>query len=68
MLSQLLGIKKAAYLPAGGLRHTRSLEFRLEYTLPLRPLTASKNHLPPISLTVSTLTPKIVREKPSRTT
>ena len=37
------------------------------YTLPLRPLMAAKNHLPPISLTVSTLTPKIIREKPHST-
>ncbi len=51
------GYKKAA----GGLRHTQSLKTRLQYVLSLRPLMAAENHLPPISITVSTLTPKIIR-------
>ncbi len=68
MLSQLLGIKKAAYLPAGRLRHTPSLELWLEYTLILRPLMTAKNHLSPISLTVLNLTPKIYSWQPPGTT
>ena len=36
ILSQLLGIKKAAFLPAGDLRHTQSLESQLEYVVLLR--------------------------------
>ncbi len=57
-MSQLLGVKKAAYLPAGGGRHSKSLEIHLEYVLALRPLLAAKNLFPPTSLTVLTLTPK----------
>ncbi len=34
------------------------------YTLLLRPLMAAKNHLHPISLTVSNFTPKIIRDNP----
>ncbi len=59
---------KAAYLPAGSLRHIQSLEFRLEYTIPLRLLLAAKNHLPPSSLTVSTLTSKKYPWDPPGTT
>ncbi len=41
------------------------LVLRMIYTLPLRPLMAAKNHFPPISLRVSTLT---IHKKPFRTT
>ena len=48
-------------------RH-KSLEINLEYVLTLSPLLAAKNLLPPISLTVLTVTPKNYPWKPSGTT
>ncbi len=42
--------KKAAYLPAGCGRHSKSLEINLDYVLTLRPLLTAKNLLLPTSL------------------
>ncbi len=49
-------------------RHIEQPKGHLGYALTLRPLLAAKNLLPPISLTVLTLIPKIFLQQPSGTT